>query len=200
MNLTPELWPWSVALHTQKRNRFCIPREVSPCVQSSREPHNSRLEQVEWYLPPTSPSVYFVPNTCCLSAGKWEGKTQEEWTVYVGVQHTRINCQCGDKSSVFFLSAIFHQRLQSSCLQNPASTITLLPNQIPVSIWEHICGDFTPPNDLCIYLSAWHLPSNFAWTKGRQLTKISASINTLYQLSVWKTRIMKKHMPTFWRQ
>lgn len=102
-----------------KRNRFCIPIEVYPCVQSSREPHNSRLEQVEWYLPPTSPSVYFVSNTCCLSAGKWEGKTQEEWTVYVGVKHTRINCQCSDKSPVFFSLSHFSSETSKHLLTKP---------------------------------------------------------------------------------
>lgn len=62
-----------LALPHGRLNRFCIPREVGSLflVQSVRHILRADWSRSNDSLPPASPLVYFVLNTCCLSACKF---------------------------------------------------------------------------------------------------------------------------------
>lgn len=108
----------------------------------------------------------------------------------VGVHHTRINCQCSDKSC--FLSQPFFIRdfraLAYKTLQAPLHCcqtrfLWVYENTSVVTSHLPVIYVFIYQPDICHWIS---LGSN-----KRQLTKISESINTLYHLYIWKKRIWK---------
>lgn len=162
-----------LVLRRERINRFCIPREVAPCFQSSREPHNSRLEQVEWTLPPTSP-LFTLSWTPAVSQPvnqrvkhrssvlyMWECSTQgliaspAIRALLCSVSLYRLSSDSRTPASKALRALHPCCQNRSPCMNEDTSAMTEPKHGLHTSL-------------SFIYLSIRHLLVNFSWLRRRQ--------------------------------